>query len=43
MLYKKLKELGLIEIDNVGNIKIIDENKFENYFKNDYNENNEKE
>jgi len=38
MLYKKLKELGLIELDVIGNIKILDDEKFRNYFKKEYNE-----
>ena len=33
MLYKKLKELNLISVDDIGNINILDEEKFQNYFK----------
>ena len=40
MLYKKLKELGLIELDAVGNVKILDLKKFEKYFREEYNEKN---
>ena len=36
MLYKKLKELGLIELDNYENVKIVDLEKFQNYFKKNY-------
>ena len=33
MLYKKLKELNIIVLDDYGNIKIPDIEKFQNYFK----------
>ena len=38
MLYKKLKDLGLIEIDQNYNIKITNLEKFQDYFKKIYNE-----
>ena len=38
MLYKKLKDLKLIEVDEIGNVKILDEKKFQKYFKENYNE-----
>ena len=38
MLYKKLKELNLISIDDIGNIKILDGEKFQDYFKKNYND-----
>ena len=36
MLYKKLQRLGIIELDNLDNVKILDEEKFQNYFKDNY-------
>ena len=33
MLYKKLQELGIIELDNLDNVKILDLEKFQDYFK----------
>lgn len=38
MLYKKLKDLGIIELDLQNNVKIPDLEKFQNYFKENYND-----
>lgn len=38
MLYKKLKDKGIIELDNLENVKVSDLEKFQNYFKENYND-----